>query len=279
MIDNKTIRQVVINKALLPCTPGEKVLKEISSQAGETGLNFYTNLDDTMPKFEITITPAQASGTPTPENPLTIEGDNELKISQGAETGSGLSEVYTIPLGQTVYGGVVDVVSGTITTTLSQIDLKSLNGWEQHPTYLDIYRCPSYMFPNIVRPAVNEAQGTLCEKYKSGLGTSALSDMEDGTIVIGRTGVNYIFIRDSGATDLTDFLTNRLGNSCDFVYSLVTPTTSQLTPVEIKTFKKHTNKFRIRSSYATEATYYTMEGGSCDLAKQFLPIFYPSGKD
>ena len=271
MIDNKTIRQVVINKALLPCTPGVKVLKEISSQAGETGFNFYTNLDDAMPKFDITITPAQAAGTPTPDNPLPIEGDNELKISQGAETGSGLSEVYTIPLGQTVYGGVVDVVGGVVTETTGY---KLLTGAESE-NWQNYTAGNGYYIQISDMASLNNGDG-LYNLFPAYSGVNNLG------IRLGFNN-NFLYVYQAntidGVSDIASWKTWLSTHNLQACYPLATPTTAQITPTEIKTFKKHTNKFRIRASYATEASYYTMEGGSCELAKQFLPIFYPIRKE
>ena len=102
---------------------------------------------------------------------------------------------------------------------------------------------------------------------------------EYGSFSSASMGKNIIQLPTSEGSDIYCALDENVDISELFlIYELYTPSTVQLTPTEIKTFKKHTNKFRIRASYATEASYYTMEGGSCEIAKQFMPIFYPNGK-
>ena len=74
MIDNKTIRQVVINSKLFPCSG--------TSYHDVTGsiCNFETDLAAPLKTCEVTVTPNQSAGTPTPSNPLPITGHTGLNV-------------------------------------------------------------------------------------------------------------------------------------------------------------------------------------------------------
>lgn len=76
MINNKTIRQVVINSKLFPCNG--------TSYYDVTGsiCNFETDLVMPLDACVASFLPVQASGTPTPSSPLPITGHTGLNITK-----------------------------------------------------------------------------------------------------------------------------------------------------------------------------------------------------
>lgn len=73
---------------------------------------------DGMPvkRLTVNIEPVQAAGTPSPENPLPISGWTGCNIYHSGEDTSDPT-TYTIQLGDTVYGGTLDVTTGVLTVT------------------------------------------------------------------------------------------------------------------------------------------------------------------
>ena len=76
-------------------------------------------------ELKIAITPVQAAGTPTPENPLPISGWTGANITVESVEGAGDGAVYAVSwqsVAGTVYGGTLtDNGDGTWTLTVTQI--------------------------------------------------------------------------------------------------------------------------------------------------------------
>ena len=125
-----------------------------------------------------------------------------------------------VPLGQTVYGGTVDVGTGVLTITHGRVNLGSFNY--------------SYSAPYFYSAIANKKAGLyniMADIYLTATQPSA-SAMGNNEIKGGANNTS-IFIRDDRYTSGAD-LKNAL-NGIYAVYELDTPTTVQLTPAQVAT--------------------------------------------
>lgn len=88
------------------------------------------------PKIErlaVTFRPIQAgSGNPSPTNVRAISGHSTITVSLGSQTES-------VSLGDTYYGGTVDLVSGVLTVDRIGIDLSTITDWTIDAHYRRVY--------------------------------------------------------------------------------------------------------------------------------------------
>ena len=125
-----------------------------------------------------------------------------------------------VPLGQTVYGGTLDVGTGVLTITHGRVNLGSFNY--------------SYSAPYFYSAIANKKAGLyniMADIYLTATQPSA-SAMGNNEIKGGANNTS-IFIRDDRYTSGAD-LKNAL-NGIYAVYELDTPTTVQLTPAQVAT--------------------------------------------
>ena len=139
---------------------------------------------------------------------------------------------YTTSLGQTVYGGTLDVVSGVLTIDKALVDLGSLS-WSRYSS------ASTYTY----RARISDMNATTTER-NSGLISSAytlfyglqLTALDNNTML--RFG-GEVFIRDDRYTDATAFKTAM--NGVQLVYELATPTEITLTPTQVTTLLGNNN--------------------------------------
>lgn len=150
---------------------------------------------------------------------------------------------YTTALGQTVYGGTLDVVSGVLTVTKAIVDLGTLN-WE----YVTEYGFRSWL--SLAKPNDTSLADIKCSKY---LATNYNIHIPDHTIALGGWSPSkYVMVADSSfGTDAEAFKTG--ANGVQLVYPVDTPQTIQLTPQEVKTLLGDNNVWADTGS--VEVTY------------------------
>lgn len=140
-------------------------------------------------------------------------------------------DTYHTELGRTVYGGVLDIVSGELVVDRAMVDLGSLT-WAYESTYA-MFRAdmPSGCVPN-----TSQGGEGICSAYEKYSGTGNFwSAMASGQFVYARSGYSSairVYIKDANYTDPTAFKSAVNGQT--LVYELATPTTIQLTPQEVK---------------------------------------------
>ena len=212
--NQKTLKATVaqMQAAMLAPVSGLVTLGESSGSIA----SFSTDIADKLFSCYVNVTAVQAgSGTPAPDNVRAISGWSACELSAN-------SVVTTKSFGQTVYGGVLDVLSGVLTPNVGrEADLSALS-W----TYESggVFRATPSHTPAI--PADNKA---ICSCYASY--TGALSNLPDKSIMIsGASPYLYIRIRDDDYSDATVFKNSLSGQSC--IYKLAQPDTPiSVTPV------------------------------------------------
>ena len=371
MINNKTIRQVVINSKLFPCSG--------TSYHDVTGsiCNFETDLAAPLKTCEVTVTPNQAAGTPTPSNPIPIYGHTGLNVvkcganffdettergtindTTGQPTSSdtqirsvdfcsckggatyyikvgsnnsirvfwyasdytylgqtqnianatvtapanaryfkirgtnaygtsyqndisinypstdttyhayNTATTYPISWTDTVYGGSVDIISGTGISDYGYLVLDGSEDW-------DLYS-PQYGFALSIEGMKN---GSAMEGYSNFLPTITSSAnfgiRFGGALVNNNIYCCRIIGEIEGVTDVESWKTYLSTNNLIICYPLAVPETLTLEPQTINTLEGINN---IWNDAGETTVKYAASGGSCNGVMKFLPIFYPNGK-
>ena len=182
-----------------------------------------------MKSLIVDIQPKQASGTPTPDNPLPISGSDEVVITH--TYGDNITDTHTIALPSTVYGGEVDVVSGSGESNTNKIlldgeNIKFTGVWGATSSGYAVY----YALPDGSR-----LNGDMyCNKFVySALGYANMPLYSFG----GTSGASQTvtFILPDTVTNLAGANTWLASNNIELAYVLNTPTSITTTPTQIKT--------------------------------------------
>lgn len=173
------------------------------------------------------------TGDPSPMNIRPISGWSSVNVTvNDGQTPPVIENVNNIPLGTTVYGGTLDVVSGVLTKKYEKYKLGS-SGWVessgryQH-RYEGIMKSGSYYLD----------KGAICDTYPK------LETLASGTgLVFGyNSDYLYFYIKDDFPT-IADWTTYLENNDVYVTMPLETPITIQLTPQEVNTILGQNNIF------------------------------------
>ena len=158
----------------------------------------------------------------------------------------------TLQLGQTVYGGTVDVTGGSALKTMDIRDLSALT-WRYYAADNYFYASMGNRFPN-----GTNGKG-FCSAYKFfGTAISAtLASMPDMNFgFTSNSGSKYIYIKDSRYTDAASFQTAVAG--VQLVYDLQPSSYEEITtdPVSMTTLKGQNNVWSNSGDVTLEYPYY-----------------------
>lgn len=201
-----------------------------SATASGAVASFSDGAEDVpMDSCVVDIEPVQSgSGDPSPSNVRPISGWSEVKVYVSPTLLAQDATVHTVSLGQTVYGGTLDVVTGVLTVDRAMVDLGSLT-WSFQGTATYVFFAP---VDNMFKPSTSAGrkEGIMSSKYAPSATTSVGSGMGDKSMLRYN---GTIYIRDTAYSSASDFKTAMDG--VQLVYELATPQTIQLTPTEVKT--------------------------------------------
>lgn len=157
-----------------------------------------------------------------------ITGHDEVTVNFGAEQGTA-DETYTTSLGQTVYGGTLDMVTGQLVVDKAIVDLGSLT-WTKDVSLTRFY---AYLNGAKAPASNNDAFSGISSAYNSVSLNSLEVNTGDGLMALS-TGAN-LSVRDLSLMSSTaaEFKTAVTGRQ--LVYELATPQTYTLTAQQIKT--------------------------------------------
>ena len=169
-----------------------------------------------------------------------FEGNaTDLQVEYGSTmTAYEVPHTTTVPLGQTVYGGTLDVVSGELTVTHEILDLGGLT-WQYNSSYGSgggAFYSSSKNF-GYVNDA--DAPNMTCSMYPVKSRNDLYSSADPAFCVSGSGTTRYATVRDTRYTDPTAFKTAM--NGVQLVYPTNDPQTYQLTPTEIQTLLGENN--------------------------------------
>ena len=138
---------------------------------------------------------------------------------------------YTIQLGETVYGGTLDVTNGTLTVDRAKTTVGALS-WSLYNTafYASIQ--------------MGTAERPISTQYKSEPSASSMGDASGwaGYSIRAHTSGIYIYIKDTRYSTAPDFETAEADT--EIVYELATPIVIDLDPVQIAAIANQTNNVR-----------------------------------
>ena len=136
---------------------------------------------------------------------------------------------HTIPFGQTVYGGSLEVETGVLTVDKVLIDMGDLS-W----TYSNNYFRTDYFKTRMKKPTSTTVKANaICEQYA----TKTWQAITTEGFAVNTTG--EMIVADSRYNTASAFTTGVSG--AHMCYELATPTTIQLTPVEVSTILGQNN--------------------------------------
>ena len=261
MIDNKTIRKVIMLNKMLPS--GSPTYENREAEGAVA--NFTTNTVQPFVSLDCEILPIQeGTGTPSPSNPRPISGTSVLDIyHSGADTSE--YDTTLVSLGQEIIGGTADVVGGTGEETHDIIDLGDLT-W----TYrTDVLSVPCFL-SNDISDIKNGSLPLACSCFKI-MSPNRTAINGNYQVSIGNnTNAKYLVIRYDEYSDGTAVKTALTGQK--LVYELATPTDFTFTGQPINSYLGVNNVWTDSGNTKVTYKYKTGEGGSS--TKKYLPIFY-----
>lgn len=198
-----------------------------------------------MKSCEVAIVAQQASGTPSPSNPLSISGFSSIALS----VSDGVTPTVTnVSLGQTIYGGTADLVNGTGIKISGFFTVDTAS----RITRLDsqVFRISSSYLPDMLRDE-NTADGLMCDKFKPEY-TSQSND------ILYRSSTGNIDIRTVNSYASASAFFAAVGEF-HIVYPLATPTTFTFTGANIPTLSG-TNNVYADSGDINSLEYFNNKG-------------------
>ena len=196
-----------------------KALDAIGSVSGAI-CTFDTDRAERLVNLEVAITATGGGGTPV--SPIAINGFSACNLSVNGTT-------ETIPFGQTIYGGRLNVGSGVLTVTHGYVDIGDLE-WA--------YNSSLTMFLSTIsgiKTGLSDISKLLiCSSYATAnyAGFGSITNLHIGTGSTLGLSTDRIAIMDTNYTDANTFKTALTGQK--IVYELATPTTIQLDSKQIQ---------------------------------------------
>lgn len=168
-------------------------------------------------------TPTTETATPY-TNPQIVSKYGTLEYVTNSIVPVGHKTTY---LTRDIFGGYVDLISGTLVVTHGYVDLGTLNwGYVSGGTRFYV------PFPPIKTVANNNTKpNALCSLYDIGTPNDTWNTKDK--VISSNTGEHMILVRDTAYTDPTTFKSAM--NGVQLVYELATPQTYQLTPQQVNT--------------------------------------------
>lgn len=202
----------------------------------------FTALNAPLKQLSVAFSPVQAgTGDPSPDNVRPISGWDSLTVyHSGADTSD--PQTISITIGQTVYSGTVDVVTGVVTVTHRYFTLTgSTSGLsKQQIGSTGHYRIRFYT-SGAKNPGANKAFNGVCDTYKP-TATDNVYRREMGIgIQAGDVAFFYDPQFDSADVTLDDVKTWLNSNNVHLVYERAAPLTIQLTPQEVSSLLGENN--------------------------------------
>ncbi len=159
-------------------------------------------------------------------NEPTNIGALQLEVGSTATTYEPyLGQTYPISLGQTVYGGTLNVTTGVLTIDRAMVDLGTLTWTKTSADYFSANKSGvKYVSGNVVPNLISSA-------YKTVTPNQVYNGTYDCSISTAPT-YEAIWVRDNSFVDAAAFKTAMSG--VQLVYELATPTTVQLTAAEVE---------------------------------------------
>lgn len=186
----------------------------------------FTGLREAPIKLRAYINAIQeGSGDPAPDNIRPISGRDSITITAN-------SVDYDISLGDTIYGGILDVTTGVLTVTWKSADLSELGYTKtQSGLFLTISLASSIKKADsgsVASPYIKSSHFKAIDS-QSITGPQGSTPSSNGVMAENTSG--HLYFNYTDVTTVDDF--KAAMQSVNFIYELATPITVQLTPTQI----------------------------------------------
>lgn len=200
-------------------------------------------------KLKVIFEPIQdGSGDPSPDNVRPITGRTAVTVWREAVYDPSADPALTIQLGQTVYGGTVDVTTGTMTVDRAMVDLGTLT-WSNKAGTDGIFY--SWSLQDVVKQisSTTTVSNAVCSALVIGTKSDVYDDMTaDNAISVGYQGA--IYARATKYSTAQEFVTAMSG--VQLCYELATPLEITLDPATLSTLKGE-------NTFSTDGTSIELE--------------------
>lgn len=205
---------------------------------GNNSISFDTDLTNDLVELDLSISPTQSgTGDPTPDNVRPITGITDKSVIVNGNN-------ITISLGQTVYSGILDILSGKLLIDMVKDTMTSsyLSGLSS--SYIGFVTSVSFFNGHPAIWVRNWKTPPTCKGRVPG-GIKSLCNaftisMNNNDIISTQYRV-YFDVNNLNITSVSDFITTiqnlELTTPLEIVYEVDTPIEVQLTPSQIATIK------------------------------------------
>ena len=181
----------------------------------------------------VSMLPIQSgSGDPSPDNIRPISGRTVVTVTRcGADDNI---KTYTISLGQTVYGGVLDVRYGVLTITRVMMTLNGSEAWQAQDTGKG-YRM-KIDISDIVKAADNSVKADIiCSDYKTITANQSWDGIETYGVSQGQNWTDVFFNDEvyAASGDVAAWKAYLAGHPVQICYKLAAPVVVRLSGQEI----------------------------------------------
>lgn len=192
------------------------------TETGDNTVSFDTDYTEDLVKLDVGLTATQSgTGNPAPDNVRPISSYSNMGLTVNGQN-------VSIALGQTVYGGVLNVLNGNLTITHVSNTFDGSENWQNYAVQNGFYVAVTPIITNIVAD-------TISNMFLS------VSSYSNYGIRIPVNGDRYYFCQItnniSGVSDVATWKTWLSNNNVQVVSKLATPITVSLTPEQITTIK------------------------------------------
>lgn len=193
----------------------------------------YPNSTDTIAPSDVTHFQLEEGSSPTTYSPYSnvcpISGWDAVDIWDKPTHDTTLPPTVTIQLGQTVYGGTLDVTTGVLTVNRAMVDLGAKNWYSSTAAGRARFRTSITDIERISSPNVRAS--LLCSAYKTETANNTYT---------GKQGISLqqnsadIYIYDPQTESMTTAEFKSAMSGVQLCYKLATPQTIQLTPQQVE---------------------------------------------
>jgi hypothetical protein len=235
-------------------------LYQIKSVSGS--IVHFTDGGDNIPVKSLVsqiVAVQSGSGTPSPSNPRVISGFDSGVIT--VTDNDQITNTYTFPFGQTIYGGHFDNKGNLVVTHI----IKKIN--EISWTYRTISGVSGYVFLSNEITGIKQGQSPIMSSIYEIKVNRNFIDENYQVAISNNTTAFDIIVKDDDFTDVSGFLSSR-GNET-FLFELATPITLSITSQDIPTLLGENNIYS--NCGDVEVEYFTEKSdGIAELIKVFM---------
>ena len=211
----------------------KRLMGETTTPVEKTVSGSVIHVTDALAKFAknltVSIKPVQSgTGDPAPDNIRPITGWTGCNAYRsGADTSEPTIYSITFPAAAgTVYGGTLDVTTGVLTVTHTEMKLSESSGVSANSATGDSKYVWNVATGNMKARGVTNV---ICDSYAT---EDAINTTLNNYCVCGRSNSTLLTLRDDRYATKEELLA-AMGDA-KFVFELVTPETYQLTPTQVK---------------------------------------------